>query len=157
MNLFYLARSRKRCARFHCNKHVVKMILETAQLLCTALWVNGQEAPYRKTHVNHPCAIWARANKSNFRWLLKFGKILCKEYTFRYGKIHKTQSVLESLTCPDALPEGIFTEPPQCMPDQYKVKDNAKLAYRNYYRIGKADIHKNSEDSWKFRKIPNWI
>ena len=150
MNIFYLHSNIKFCARYHCDKHVIKMILETAQLLCTALWTLGIEAPYRKTHVNHPCAIWCRKSKQNWMWLRDLGLALCKEYTYRYGKIHKTQQVLESLMCPD-LPSDKFTPPPQCMPEQYKHKKCIK-AYRLYYINEKSHLF-----SWKKRNIPFWI
>jgi hypothetical protein len=127
------------------------MILETAQLLCTAIWVFGSEAPYRKTHVNHPCAVWARENKKNWHWLKKFGLYLCQEYTYRYGKTHKTQAVLESLECPE-LPDGDFSPPPQCMPDEYKVEGNTVQAYRNYYVGEKSNLF-----DWKKRERPKWI
>ena len=70
------------------------MILEATQLLCTAFWMQGIEAPYRKTHFNHPSAIWARTSKGNFDWLLTHATALCDEYTFRYGKFHKSSSIL---------------------------------------------------------------
>lgn len=61
MNIFYLDKDPKLCAQYHCDKHVVKMILESAQLLCTAVnEAAGKEvAPYKSTHVNHPCSIWS--------------------------------------------------------------------------------------------------
>lgn len=172
MNIFYLHRLRRKCAEYHCDKHVIKMILETAQLLCTAIWVYDSDnvhwdkdtkiftyrgaRVYRKTHENHPCAIWARSNKKNFRWLRKFGIILCKEYSYRYGKVHKTQTVLEALRTPSAIPDGDFFEPPQCMPDQYKVPGKCVNAYRKYYVSEKSSLH-----SWKGkvagRNTPFWI
>ncbi len=155
MNIFYLHRKRKKCVKYHVDKHVIKMILETAQLLCTAIWIMGGEAPYKKTHVNHPCTIWARKSKHNWIWLRRFGLYLCKEYTYRYGKIHKTQKILEQLKCPN-LPVTSFTEPPQCMPEEYKVEGNTVQAYRNYYNGEKRRMF-----SWKGkingRKIPSWI
>ena len=98
MNIFYLDKNPKLCAQYHVDRHVVKMILETAQLLSTAHWLTGGEGPYRATHKNHPSAIWARSNKSNYNWLCKLGLELCEEYTYRYGKIHKTQQHLEWLS-----------------------------------------------------------
>ena len=78
MNIFYLANNVDDCAKYHMDKHVVKMPLETAQLLCTVHWVCGGEAPYKKTHLNHPSSIWARYSIENYRWLCKLGKALCK-------------------------------------------------------------------------------
>lgn len=152
MNIFFLDRDINKCAQYHCDKHVVKMILETAQLLCSAHWVGGQEAPYRKTHVNHPCSIWVRESLQNYLWLVKLGFTLCEEYTKRYGKIHKSQEVMNwcSKHLPN-LPNNGFTEPPQCMPLQYKNEDPVQ-AYRNYY-IG----DKKSFAKWKNSEVPEWF
>ena len=152
MNIFYLHDNPKVCSQYHVDKHVVKMILETAQLLSTAHWLSGGEGPYRATHKNHPSAIWARSNKSNYRWLCELGMELCKEYTHRYGKIHKTQQHLEWLTknIPN-IPNGKFTQPTLAMPDQYK-SDNHVDSYRLYYIKDKSHLH-----SWKNRKTPEFI
>jgi hypothetical protein len=77
MNIFYLDKSPYTCARYHCDKHVVKMILETAQLLCGAHWATGGTAQYKPTHLNHPCAIWVRKSLSNYKWLCELGFNLC--------------------------------------------------------------------------------
>ena len=152
MNIFYLHDNPKVCSQYHVDKHVVKMILETAQLLSTAHWLSGGEGPYRATHKNHPSAIWARSNKSNYRWLCELGMELCKEYTHRYGKIHKTQQHLEWLTknIPN-IPNGKFTQPTLAMPDQYK-SDNHVDSYRLYYIKDKSHLH-----SWKNRKTTEFI
>ena len=73
MNIFILDLDPQSCAEAHCDKHVVKMILETAQLLSSALWITGVEAPYRLTHKNHPCAIWTRESLDNYMWLCQLG------------------------------------------------------------------------------------
>lgn len=72
MNIFILDTNPKIAAQYHVDKHVVKMILETAQLLCSAHWLNGSEAPYKLTHKNHPCAIWTRECVENYNWLCIF-------------------------------------------------------------------------------------
>lgn len=153
MNIFYLHKLAELCAQMHVDRHVVKMILETAQLLCTAVWLSGGEAPYKATHKNHPSAIWARTSKENWEWLRTLGLELCKEYKYRYGehKEHKTQKILENLVCPSNLSRLPFTPPPQAMPDEYKDKDTV-LAYRKYYKYGKAHLH-----SWRRRGVPNWM
>ena len=140
------------CAQYHVDKHVVKMILETAQLLSTAHWLTGGEGPYRATHKNHPSTIWARSNKSNYMWLCELGIELCKEYTHRYGKIHKTQQHLEwlSINVP-SISDGEFTPPTLAMPDTFIGEDNL-LAYRKYYTYGKKHLH-----SWKKREQPKFI
>tara|TARA_B100000900_G_scaffold375510_1_gene357590 strand:- start:15259 stop:15756 length:498 start_codon:yes stop_codon:yes gene_type:complete len=90
MNIFCLDKDPEIAARQHCDKHCVKMILECNQLLCTTFWMQGLEAPYKKTHYNHPSAIWARESRGNFEWLVQHAAALLNEYTKRYGKRHKS-------------------------------------------------------------------
>lgn len=92
MNIFILSKDPIIAAQMQCDKHVVKMILETAQLLCSPF--EKGEAPYKRSHFNHPSAIWTRENKSNYEWLITHGLALCEEYTFRYGKEHKSKQVI---------------------------------------------------------------
>lgn len=156
MNIFYLHYKQKKCARYHVDRHVVKMILETCQLLCTAIWLSGGTAHCKPTHQNHPSAVWARTNKNNWLWLKGLGLALCREYTFRYNKVHSLQSVLEELQVPD-LPDEDFFPPPQAMPDMYKDEDAIK-AYRNYYIHGKIHLHHHkTRHAWKNRTIPKFI
>ena len=118
------------------------MILETAQLLCGPI----ENAPYKRTHFNHPCAIWTRKSAGNYKWLLKHGVALCEEYTHRYGKIHKSQAVIE--WCQKNIPsfkEKNFTPPPLCMPNQYKEKCYI-LSYRNYYKNEKMSFARWKKD-----------
>ena len=152
MNIFYLDKEPKLCAQYHVDKHVVKMILETAQLLSTTHWMSGSEGPYKQTHKNHPSAIWARSNKSNYTWLCELGMELCKEYTHRYGKTHKTQKHIEwlSTNIPN-IPDGKFTQPTLAMPEQYKSEDHIK-SYQLYYVKDKSHLH-----SWKNREVPDFI
>lgn len=143
------------CAVYHCDKHVVKMILETCQLLCSVhhLFPTENYSPkYKLTHKNHPCAIWTRESLSNYKWLVQLGLELCKEYTYRYGKIHKSQILIEEMEehMPN-IPDKGFTPPAQAMPNDYKEED-AVEAYRSYYYFEKYNIH-----SWKKRQIPEWI
>lgn len=82
-------------AQMLCDKHVVKQILESNQLLCAEFWQQGISAPYRQTHVNHPCRKWIHESQDNFDWLIHHGFSLCREYTYRYKKIHKSQAILQ--------------------------------------------------------------
>ena len=93
LNIFVLHKNPQLAAQYQCDKHVVKMILETAQLLCSP-YVPGV-APYRRTHYNHPCAKWTRESQSNYFWLGIHGLALADEYTYRYGKIHKSVDVIK--------------------------------------------------------------
>lgn len=160
MNIFFLNEFAEQAARDHCDKHVVKMILETAQLMNTAIWAcmreNGwqMETPYRVTHLNHPCALWARKTSENFRWLLDLGMELALEYERRYNPKREHKSVEVMRWCwarREYIPEGKLTEPPQCMPDEYKVPNDPVLAYRRYYRGDKQRFAK-----WRTGKIPTW-
>lgn len=157
MNIFVLDRNPKKAARYHCDKHVVKMILETAQLLCTADYkVSGNEDTiYKPTHNHHPCTIWASESKENFKWLLELGNALLTEYTSRYGKEHKSGKVMRHYqgNIPDELDSTRgLTDFKLAMPDKYKCND-AVQSYRNYYINEKLSFAK-----WeKQNNIPKWI
>lgn len=156
MNIFVLDEKPWIAAEYHCDKHVVKMILETAQMLSTAHHVlDGDKAIdgiYRKTHVNHPCSIWARETTSNYQWLLDLGFQLCFEYTRRYGKRHKTQDVLNKLVrWPDNLKGGKLTPFALAMPDEYKDNDPV-ASYQRYYRYEKRNIAE-----YKHSKTPDFM
>jgi hypothetical protein len=152
MNIFFLDYNPKKCAQYHNDKHVVKMILETAQLLCGVHWVMGNEAPYKLSHKNHPCSIWVRSSLENYLWLCELGLELCIEYEYRYGKKHKTYDVIMwcILNKPN-ISDVEFTSPPLAMPDHCKVDNNPTKSYRNYYMIEKSSFCK-----WKGRDVPNW-
>lgn len=152
MNIFYVDSDPIIAATQLVDKHIVKMPLETAQLLCSAFPVN--EAPYRRTHYNHPSAVWTRQTKANYEWLIAHGIALCKEYETRYERIHKCLSVIN--WCNDNKhklnfqSEG-FLAPPQCMPEECKVNNDAVSAYRNYYNTYKRNMYK-----WKNGNQPYW-
>lgn len=158
MNIFVLDHNPYIAAQYHNNKHCVKMILETAQLLSTAHHVlDGEQSSiknviYKKTHVNHPCAKWVRECSYNYEWTFQLFLGLLKEYTHRYGKIHATQRMIKSLCYkPDNITYSDSMTPfAQCMPDAYKC-DNAVEAYRTYYI---NDKHKMAQ--WKNRERPYW-
>ena len=154
MNIFYLHEDIFECAKAHADKHVVKMILEYAQLLSTAhVELDGVQVAYKATHKNHPSAKWVRESRDNYAWLYGLFLALCEEYTHRYGKVHLTyQKHAESLgVAPESIPDIGFTTMPQCMPDEYKDK-NAIIGYRTYYRQGKADLLKYTN-----RNQPKWL
>jgi hypothetical protein len=108
---------------------------------------------YSATHINHPSAVWARATNNNYNWLYCHFHALCKEYTHRYGKIHKCQNMYHWLcTPPYNIPVGYLTPVTPAMPDEYKVPFDTVASYRNYYRGAKARMHK-----WTKREVPEWI
>ena len=148
MNIFYLDKCPDKAARLQYNKHVVKMILESAQMLCTAHHCYGdkdqvENVPYKQAHLNHPSTIWTRRSKSTYMWLYNHMMALGNEYTKRYGKTH-----LSITKCKDFLaipPRHIqgddWCQPPQAMPDEYKTECSIQ-AYWNYY-IGEKHVVAN--------------
>ena len=150
MNIFVLDENPDIAATMMCDKHIVKMILETAQMMCTVVASYGHATPYRPTHAQHPCTIWAGESRANWNWLIDHGMALCEEYTKRYGKIHKSQKVIEwcamkYIKLPD-LPQTPFA---QAMPPQYR-NECAVKAYRSYYMGEKAAFA-----TWK-TESPDW-
>ncbi|QPJ64686.1 MAG: hypothetical protein G3M78_04485 [Candidatus Nitrohelix vancouverensis] len=151
MNIFILDTDPSRCARYHCDRHVVKMILESAQLLSGAVRLSGLDCGYKLTHANHPCAIWTRRSLSNWNWLRKLAAALNKEYRYRFRKTvnHKSFDMIQSLPSP-AIADCGLTAFAQAMPEQYRQAD-ASAAYRNYYVGEKSRLLK-----WTRRQTPVW-
>lgn len=133
------------------------MIVESAQLLCSAHHMTGGTAPYRLTHKNHPCAIWCRETIENYKWLHELAVNLCAEFTFRRRKVHKTAEIIKILKRPPNLPSKQLTEFALSMPDVYKTKD-AVESYRRYY-INEKIYMKNGKrmDMWTNRERPPWF
>jgi len=150
MNIFWLDTDLEKCAQYHCDKHVVKMITEYAQLLSASSRLAGLEQGYKLSHQHHPCVKWLLESKENWLLLRKLSYYLHKEYQYRYGGFHKAFGVIMSLDIPPIESSGV-TMPPQCMPDKYK-SDNLILAYRNYYIGDKIRFA-----TWRRRKRPNWF
>ncbi len=141
MNIFVLSEDPKLAAIMLCDKHISKMILESAQMLCSVLNERGGTTPYKTTHLNHPCTIWTRASQENFHWLTDHAKEMNYQYRWRYGKQvnHKSWEIIKDIvrenkniikTLPDIGPTPFA----QAMPEEIRIKDNAVQAYRNYYR-----------------------
>lgn len=158
MNIFYLDKNPELCAEYHGDKHIVKMILETAQLLSTAHHLLPREdfpkGIYRKTHQNHPCALWVRISPCNYWWTWRLLCELCKEFEFRRGKKHKTENLIKELKKIPNIPFlKVYTKPALCMPDKFKVKCPVQ-SYRNYYRY-KYQL-RIAEYNWG-RQKPFWL
>ena len=163
MNIFYVSKDPCIAAISLCDKHVVKMIVESAQMLSTAHRVLDEEQfpnkelfkhIYKATHKNHPCNVWVRESISNYNWLFQHFDILMKEYTRRYNKTHACNKLCHWLY---SAPIKInwnkeFFDPPACMPDEFKVNNDAVKSYRNYYNVAKKHIHR-----WTNRNPPVWI
>lgn len=164
MNIFYLSHDPSECAEWMVDKHVVKMIVESAQLLSTAHRIlDGtdkvlpdcrEQVLYKATHANHPSAIWARQSIENYNWLVDHMFSLMGEYTHRYGKTHKCFGEIGYMlqSPPKNLETWDWTPMPSCMDQQYIISDDPIVNYRNYYKLGKSHIHK-----WKNRNPPEWI
>lgn len=142
-------------AQYQCDKHVCKMVCEQNQLL-SGVWDDG---PYKRTHYNHPCAVWCRKSPVNYAWALEHGRALLDEYTFRYGKVHACERVwdwcnkrFKTYTVSPFLTHSNGITPfAMAMPEQYKC-DNPVAAYRNYYLHDKAGIAE-----WnRGRNAPHW-
>jgi|TARA_R110000803_G_scaffold25371_4_gene60638 hypothetical protein len=153
MNIFKLDEPIRSCAQMHCDKHVSKMILESAQMLCTALWVNGQSAPYKAVHAKHPCTLWAAESLDNWLWLKELAIYLNEEFCWRYDRNqnHKSADVVMSLPDLSVESKGLQQQP-QCMPEEYKIYNDPITAYRSYY-IGE----KSGFAQWTKREVPEWF
>jgi len=155
MNIFVLDNDPHKAAVMHCDKHVVKMILESAQMLCTAHHLHPSGSypiAYKKAHVNHPCTKWVRESLSNYKWLVSLAKNLNDEYKFRYNHTvnHKSFDVINSLPMPD-IPDLGLTQFVTAMPDDCKTLDPV-LSYRTYY-----NYHKRKILIYTKRSKPVWI
>lgn len=152
MNIFVLDLDPVKSAVCQCDEHVVKMVLESAQMLCSA-FENG-DAPYRRTHYNHPCSVWVRQSKDNFNWLVNHGLALADEYSRRFpNKVHKSRAVIE--WCQQnvhliTFPTTGLTPFAQAMPDEYKLDNDPVSAYRAYY------INEKKFATWKYSSKPDW-
>lgn len=152
MNIFIFDEDPEVCAVYHADRHVVKMVLETAQILCTVQELCGKSAPYKKTHAAHPCVIWSRESIANYRWLVELGLALAREYTHRYQRRHKSQDVIEWCSANEPLlPPGPRTPFALVMPEEYRG-ESAVEAYRRYFCGEKAHLA-----SWTNRDAPPWF
>lgn len=182
MNIFVLDKSPKIAAEFHCDKHVVKMILESAQMLCTAHWLRllkfyhsepiqsfkrikdaqiwlfnntpkDKQPPWKMSHVYHPCTVWTNDSLSNYMWLFNLGKELCYQYSLRYGRSHKSEIVI------DYLGENI----PIDLPD--KGLTEFAICMKEEYKISSNPVlcyrnyylkDKVRFAKWKLNNEPDW-
>ena len=150
MNIFWLDEDIQKASQYMVDKHVCKMILETAQLLTSVYYYTGQPSPYRLTHKDHPCSVWARTSLSNWNLLRQFGLAMQAEYHYRYEKYHKSGLLIARLEPPN-IPAIGLTPKPLCMPDECKC-DDVVQSYRNYYNGYKRHLF-----SWTKREVPDWI
>lgn len=182
MNIFVLGETPLLSAQYHCDKHVVKMILETGQLLATCHWrhlllelnrsfkdfsrmkdarefvednIHPRRLPiYAPTHPHHPCSLWTGETLGNYRWALDLMRHLLDEYTVRYRKNHAAEVVWRTLIEPPAgINQNSMTTPHrQAIPEDCRVEGDAVSAYRKCYRV-----HKRHFAKWTARPVPHWF
>lgn len=177
MNIFVLDLDPEKCAQYHCDKHLVKMITESNQILGSIAYTargvyrkvditpvfiektfkgfprqeNGKPHPYGIGYRNHPCTQWAAKSLGNYRWLCILNAEMSKEYTRRYGRKHAGEEITRwYATNHPELPMLGVTPFAQAMPDDCK-NPNAVVAYRQYYKKHKARIAK-----WAHSPTPSW-
>jgi hypothetical protein len=177
MNIFVLDRDVKKCAQYHCDKHLVKMITEHNQILGTISYIrrgiknkkeitedfinkhfqgfprekDGKPFPYGIGFKNHPCTIWANTSSSNYKWLTDLTSEMCKEYTKRYGRKHAGEDINNwYLNHMPEIPDMGLTQFPQAMPEDCKMFDPVD-GYRNYYKKYKVRFAK-----WQHSETPKW-
>lgn len=166
MNIFILDKNIRNSAMYHTDKHCVKMILEHCQMLCTAVLINTNlqdrlnviDAPYKKSHINHPCTIWVSKNYDNFAWLVAYTYELNEEYKYRYGREHLSYTTLKlcRIITDNIIAYGgnlaiLDLVPPCIMPNECKTTSIIE-SYRNYYRQYKSRLF-----HWTKRNKPYWI
>jgi hypothetical protein len=175
LNRFILDENPRTAAEYHCDKHVVKMILEESQMLSTAHRIldgaefvgqskSGRKAKrwklddsrddilYQATHVNHPCTQWSMFTSENYVWSVSLLRCLLDEYQYRYGKQHKCETLYNTLRfLPQMIANGKRSQFPQAMPDDCK-RDNPVDGYRKYYIDHKVRFAK-----WTGRPVPEWF
>ena len=175
MNIFVLSSDVNEIARWQIDKHCVKMILESAQMLSSAhRYLDGEITPglsktgrsvkryilpddrepvlYGMTHANHPSTVWTRSNRANYDWHYQLFLAMLNEYEYRYGKKHACWKLEPHLKrAPNNVPQGDFTLPTPAMDDKYKVNNDVIASYRNYYVQGKSHLA-----AWTKRERPDW-
>jgi hypothetical protein len=153
MNIFYVHNDPEIAAQQLCDKHVSKMTLETAQILCNVSWRYGVPAPYKegKSHKNHPCVRWAGNTLGNWMWTVQHGLALAKEFEERRGKSHASgEKILWCLEAGGRPNNGLLTTPHLCMPEQYQSYNSVE-SYRKFY------IKEKTFATWKWgRPAPDW-
>lgn len=179
MNIFIIDSDPVEAARLQCDSHVVKMPLESAQMLstvhrmldgtpkltttktgrkkCEYVMDQYDDILYKTTHVNHPCTVWARESKANYEWLYLHFLALVEEYTHRYGKVHLSQTKLEDIlaSVPENIPDIGLTDFALGFQDypECVVAGDPVQSYRNFYKTKKAKMKMN----WTKRETPEWF
>lgn len=152
MSIFVLDSDPRQSAIYHADSHVVKMLLESVQILCTVrhLWGNAKPHFYKPTHTKHPCVKWVETEPGAYSWLWDLASALAEEYSFRFhGRKHKSAALLPDLKMPKSCYPWRFV---QALPQEFMNQKSAISAYRRYYNEGKRHLHK-----WTRREVPYFI
>lgn len=179
MNIFKLDNDPIKAAQLQCDKHVVKMIVESAQMLSTAhrmldgkletrktrsgrngryyaLTDEREDVLYKAVHFGHPCTVWTMESRANYVWHYIHFLGLCDEYTYRYGKTHATDKLLKNwlVHIPKNIPDGKLTPFKLAMGSNPEcMTEDAVESYRNYYKTKKGRFAM----SWTKREVPEWF
>lgn len=163
MNIFILDENPTIAARYMDDVRVPKMVVETAQMLASALRRHGatdeqmpltqKGTPYKGGYHNHPCTVWAGDSLNNYLWLYQHGVALGAQYFKRFGKHHAcTKPIMYMGSMAHMITNTGLTPFAQAMPDEYK-NDDAVLAYRNYY---KSKAHSKGGVKYRRAEVPPW-
>ena len=162
MNRFLINYSPELCARDLCDKHVVKMPLEEAQMLCTTVRLHAPEYAeeaglYRAVHQKHPCTIWAGQTRANYLYSLDMFREMCREYTHRYGKVHASWRLYDALVdATQYVPDGNITPHPECFSEHTDLKSGRPWpiqSYRKFYMTKQRRF----KMVWTKRDVPDWF
>jgi hypothetical protein len=182
MNIFVLSENPIEAAQMQCNKHISKMVVESAQMLSTThrmldgkltrgpsksgktmskKWIHPDpdmdSVLYKAVHMNHPCTVWTMASSANYDWHYQHFVALCEEYTHRYGKVHKTDLILRSVLqyLPKNINIGKLTQFALAMKANPECiyKNDPVRSYRAFYQT-KQDRFKMV---WSKREVPDWF
>lgn len=156
MNIFILDKNKRKSVEYHTDKHIVKMPLEATQLLCNAYYYTQEfdkysDFIYKPTHLKHQCSLWVSESLSNWLWLQDYVILMGYEYTYRYGKLHRSVQLAKVLPKPNLKDQGL-TEFKLCMPEDVKVPKDAVESYRNYFIKYKQHLKQYTK-----RSIPDWF
>jgi len=163
MNIFALDLNTTKCAEYHCDKHVLKMPTETAQMISFVyydkkLWNTDKPEllmKFSKNHSLHPCSLWIKDSLLNFMWSCELGIKLVEEYRFRYDSVkhNRCYDIFKfGLNNPPDFDKWSMTDFALAMPNEFKTEKSSILSYRNFYTHDKCHLH-----NWKKRNVPNWI
>ena len=152
MNIFYIDTDPIKAAVMLCDKHIVSQCVEMAQILCSVSWRYKKSAPYKVANEYHPSVLWAGNSRPNWDWVTRHALALCKEYTKRYRKTHKSEEVINWCENYGGKPMcGIAGKPALVMPEEYRGRDPVE-SYRRFY-VGE----KSYFAEWKDAKEPCWF